>query len=210
MKKIFFKQFNFLIEFDKNIKKCNIESSSIYRETAINIKDLITYSSDDIPLDVEKNAFIIHNPYIFNINDTKNLKYLYKNLEINIKKNFLNDVIKLESDVLELIEIITNDFDFPLDYNENIDLQKLFVSVGLEFKEPTTYIEKLVYYIKLIKEINKISLIISFGLLNLLEENEIDLLEKELIINEIVLIDFNLSHKNANVDIIIDQDWCII
>ena len=68
MKKIFFKPFNFLIEFDKNIKKCNIESSSIYRETAINTKDLITYSSDDIPLDVEKNALVIHNPYIFNIN----------------------------------------------------------------------------------------------------------------------------------------------
>ena len=210
MIKVFIRPINTLIKFDSNIKKCNIESQRLFRELVLNTNQTLVLSIKDIPLDLERKSIILYNPFELKINDQKNLKYLYKKLDETIKKQYVRNVYEIESEVFNLIELIANDFDLPLDYNENLDLQKIFSAVGLEYKEPATYIEKLVYYFKLLKEINNYTLIVTFGLLNILEKEEIQLLEKELIINELYLLDFNLSHNNISADIIIDQDWCII
>ena len=58
----------------------------------------------------------------------------------------------------------------------------------------------------------KTKIIISFGLLSLINDDEIKLLEKELLYNDLVLTDISYCDeelKKEN-DLTIDDDWCII
>lgn len=210
MKKIFISPINYLLLFDDNIKVINVEKPSLYRLLSINILDNMTYSIDDKTEQLDKKSLIIYNPFEIDINDPKNVKNLLKKIEIEIRNLDYQLLNEIEVKILDLLEIATENLDIPIDYNMNVDIQKLLSAFNLVYKEPLTYIEKLIYYIKIHSEINKITLIITFGLLNLLETDEIGFLDKELKKLNLHLLDINYSSKNHNKDILVDEDWCVI
>lgn len=210
MKKVFICPINKLINLDKRIISIGIESSLLYREISTKINDSIIYSNDNKPESLDKKALIIYNPFEININDNKTIKYLYKEIENEMMSHSINELRSVEQKLLDLLDNISINLDFEVEYNLELDIQKLLSSIGVRFNNPTSYLEKLVLYITLYKKIFKIDLIISFGLYNLLDKLEINNLKIELDYLEINLIDIIYVQKNINNDIIVDDDWCTI
>jgi len=210
MRKMYIKPVDKLYNLDSNITIINMESSKLFRMVSMDIYNNIILSVNDVPEDIEKKALILYNPFEININENKFIKMLYKKLEYKIKTTYDDKIINIESKLFSLLDSLELDSLYPLDYNMNIDVQKLLSAIGILYKNPETYIEKLIYYIRLTKDLNNISFIISFGLCNLLEDIEVKILNKELKELSISLIDINYINKFINKSILIDEDWCII
>lgn len=210
MKKIIIELLNYSLFLDKSIKTIYIENSKLYQLLSLNTEESITYIVNDNIEDLTKNALILYNPFQININDSKLVKALYKKLEKEIKIKYKENLNKFEQTALQFISEISLEEVAELDYEEEIDISKLLASLNVNYKVSDNYFERLVNYFRIYKETFNNTLIVSFGLLNLLEEQEVELLEKELLYLDVVLIDIIYSNKKLAKDLIIDDDWCII
>lgn len=210
MKKLFLYPLNKLYNLEKIINICEVESTSLYRVLSLNPIDYIEFSVNNEPVPLEKNTLILYNHYELKINDNKNLKYLYKVIEQELRYKGSFFILSFENAIKDLIDEVSLNTIIPIEYSDNVDIQKILSSIGLSYKEPYTYIEKLISYIKIYNEINNNSLIISFGLLNMLDDQEIKILSKELSYLNIHLFDIQHIVKREYSDLIIDDDWCII
>lgn len=210
MKKIFFKLLDYKFDIDKEISIISIENPILYRSLSLNIYENIIYSINDTIMDLNKHSLIILNPFNITLNETKLIKYLYKDLEKELLNNEAEDLSTVETYLLNIVEKLSINTNIPIDYSEIIDINKLLSSLNIKYKDCENYLETLVYYIKLTNEIYQNTIIISFGLLFLLEKKEIELLKKELMILNINLIDIQFNSQNNLKDVIIDDDWCLL
>lgn len=210
MKKIIIESLNYTMLLDKSIKTIYIENSKLYQLLSLNTEESITYIVNDNIVDLTKNALILYNHFQININDSKLVKALYKKIEKEIKIKYKENLNKFEQSALQFLSEISLEEIAELDYEEEIDISKLLASFNVNYKVSDNYFERLVNYFRIYKETFNNTLIISFGLLNLLEEQEVELLKKELLYLDIVLIDVIYSNKKLAKDLIIDDDWCII
>ncbi len=113
--------------------------------------------------------------------------------------------------MIELLNVLFQKVSVPFEYNEGIDVSKLFLSIGVRYPivSKASYFENLLLYIKIYVEVLYIKCFITLNLTNLLsseEQNKLKLYLKEL---DIVLIDCFVESKN-NSNLIIDSDWCSI
>ena len=213
MRKVFIKSLQKLIDIDLSIVRILIEEPLCFREISCNLLENIVYSENDEVIEISKKSMIIYNPYQININDSKILKHLYKKIEKNILENHSDNLANLENVFFNLLDDIIEKDEYHIDYHPTIDISKLLLSVNVNVIEPTyeNYIERLIQYLILNKEINSsINIILSFGLLNILTEEETEVLDTFLRDMEITLIDFSFKQKNITSTLIVDEDWCII
>lgn len=210
MKKIIIESLNYTMLLDKSIKTIYIENSKLYQLLSLNTEESITYIVNDNIVDLTKNALILYNHFQININDSKLVKALYKKIEKEIKIKYKENLNKFEQTALQFLSEISLEEIVELDYEEEIDISKLLASFNVNYKVSDNYFERLVNYFRIYRETFNNTLIISFGLLNLLEEQEVELLKKELLYLDVVLIDVIYSNKKFAKDLIIDDDWCII
>lgn len=210
MKKIFIEPINYLMILDKYVKRVILEDSKLYQMISLELEKNVVYSINDKVEILEKKALLLYNPFQINLNETKLLKSLYKKLENEIRVKFSQKLNIIENSLLNFFDDLTMDEVIPVEYNEDVDIQKLFSSFGMCYKSSDNYLERLVNYIKVYNEVFGNTIIISFGLLNLLNKEEVLLLEKELQYLNINLIDISFVNKNIEKDLIIDDDWCII
>ena len=209
MNKLFLKPANKLITINSNLYTCNVENQRLFRMLSIDVLNNIVFSINDVPIS-DKSIYLLYNPFKIDINDPKLIKFLFKNLEKEIRQSEITIINDIEIKTIELLEKLSIICEHQLDFNLTFDLPKFFNAIGVCYKIPDSYLEKLVMFIKLIVEITKCTLIISFGLLRLLDENEIVLLKKELYNLNIYIIDINYIEKNIKSDIIIDKEWCVL
>lgn len=172
MKKIFFKLLDYKFDIDKEISIISIENPILYRSLSLNIYENIIYSINDTIMDLNKHSLIILNPFNITLNETKLIKYLYKDLEKELLNNEAEDLSTVETYLLNIVEKLSINTNIPIDYSEIIDINKLLSSLNIKYKDCENYLETLVYYIKLTNEIYQNSIIISFGLLFLLEKKK--------------------------------------
>ena len=184
MKKIFIKPLNRLCDFDDKLLVIKFEDPIIYREFTFDIINNLNYSKNNSIIDLEKYGNVIYNPYDLNLTEKK---------------------------LIELLNVLFQKVSVPFEYNEGIDVSKLFLSIGVRYPivSKASYFENLLLYIKIYVEVLHIKCFITLNLTNLLsseEQNKLKLYLKEL---DIVLIDCFVESKNNN-DLIIDSDWCSI
>lgn len=208
MKKLFIKPINRAIELKNQITRISIENVNVYRNLAFNYEDNFIYSIDNLPLKIEKDVLMIINPLNISLNESKLIKLLYKNLEISKSNDYSEEIKLFEVKLMELIEKITENSVIPINYNERIDIQKIFSSIGLSYMESEDYLENVINYIKLYNEYFNSSLVISFGLVNLLNKNEQELLNLELVHLQIKLVDIDFKNEIIKYNIILDEDLC--
>lgn len=207
MKKVYVIPIDKLLVLEENISTLFIESPSLFRKISCELDENIIYSINNEAVELNKNALIIYNPFELNVNDSKFLKLLYKRIEKQLK---LQEYLEpLQEKLINTINEVSIDLEYEVEYDNSTDVSKILSSIGLKYKEPESYLERLVLYINVITEISTTNLIISFGLLSLLEKEEQLLLKKELMYKDIHLLDINFKNKLTK-DIIIDKDWCII
>lgn len=215
MKKVHIESLNKTILFDTSIKCLKFNNQLNYKEISLNLVNEIIFSINDLAVDLEKYGLIIYNPFQISLNDKKIITAMYKELEKNCRsENNIALIQQIESKSFELFNNLLLDFDYTFEYNEEIDLIKLFSSFNLKFPEVeySNYVELLTNYIKLNSIFNKSKIVVSFGTLSLLSKEELILFEKELAYNDIVMLDISYVGDGIieNKDLVIDEDWCII
>lgn len=211
MKKIFIKPLNRLCDFDDKLLVIKFEDPIIYREFTFDIINNLNYSENNSIIDLEKYGNVIYNPYDLNLTEKKLVNALYSILQNNIKDNEIKIINEIEKNLIELLNVLFQKVSVPFEYNEGIDVSKLFLSIGVRYPivSKASYFENLLLYIKIYVEVLHIKCFITLNLTNLLsseEQNKLKLYLKEL---DIVLIDCFVESKNHN-DLIIDSDWCSI
>lgn len=213
MKKIFINQINHLIEFDEPIKTLKFNNVKNYREVAFDITNSLIFSIDNVEKSLDSNGLIIKNPFEIDLNEKKLLTAIYKKLQMRFSDQQLNYIQKIEEYSFKLFDELLEDVDYHMEYNESIDIVKLFSNFNISFPviEYENYLDLFSTYCKLNSLYNNTKIIISFGVTSLLTKEELKLLETELELNDLVLLDIIFNNQyNSNYDLIIDEDWCII
>lgn len=212
MKKMFIKPINSLIEFDKPIIQIIFENNVYFRNFIENIEDNVIYSENDESLELNKKVIIINNIYDIDINDKKNITFLYKNIVNQLSEKQKESFDKINNELLNVIKDINNTNDYGIDFEDSFDITKILNLYQVKFcLDEQNYLEKLAKYIEITSRVSKINTFISFSLIRILSEEEVNLLVKELSLNKINLIDFDFQNSKKEIKYYeIDEDWCII
>ena len=212
MKKMFIKPINSLIEFDKPIIQIIFENNVDFRNFIENIEDNVIYSENDESLELNKKVIIINNIYDIDINDKKNITFLYKNIVNQLSEKQKESFDKINNELLNVIKDINNTNDYGIDFEDSFDITKILNLYQVKFcLDEKNYLEKLAKYIEITSRVSKINTFISFSLIRILSEEEVNFLVKELSFNKINLIDFDFQNSKKEIKYYeIDEDWCII
>lgn len=212
MKKMFIKPINSLIEFDKPIIQILFENNVAFRNFIENIEDNVIYSENDESLELNKKVIIINNIYDIDINDKKNITFLYKNIVNQLNEKQKESFDKINNELLNVIKDINNTNDYGIDFEDSFNITKILNLYQVKFcLDEQNYLEKLAKYIEITSRVSKINTFISFSLIRILSKEEVNLLVKELSLNKINLIDFDFQNSKKEIKYYeIDEDWCII
>lgn len=211
MKKVFVKPIDYLIEFDEPIKILKFTDVKVYREFCFNLVDSLIFSIDNVEKVIDTYGLIIRNLYEIDLNEKKLLTAIYKKMQAKFTDTQLGYIQKIEEYSFKLFDELLEEEEYHLEYNESVDITKLFSNYNISFPiiEYSNYLELFFTYCKLNSIYNKTKIVISFGISNLLTDEELKLLMIDFELNDIVLLDiiFNNNEKKC---LTIDEDWCII
>lgn len=210
IKKLFIREINELVVLDKPLVSIRFTDPVAYRNFIFNLDDNLILSINDSQVNFQTKSLIISNPLNIEINDKKTLTSLYKKLTYRISDNIRKQIVKVENDVFDLIEMISMESDCMLEYADSFDIVKILQMYQVAIKEvkKEIFLEFILTYIKINFELNNYCIVLSFGLTQLLTEEEIIILKNELAINQICIVDFYFNNNNPQIDYLtIDNEW---
>lgn len=213
MKKIYIEILNKLITVDDNyVNVISFMDSKIYKEFFFNILDHISYSVDNKIVDMEKSSVIVYNPFQISLSDKKIITALYKQIEKRLNNEEKQIINHIEQQGFELLNLFNVDLNYELEYSEQMDIQKFLSAFSLTFSYDLkgNYLKSLCQYFNVCCDFLNTKIIISFGLLNLLDGDEIELLNKELQQLDLLLLDIQYLNQFSRNALIVDKDWYII
>lgn len=210
-------------DFEKNFAQfLVIENSSeylkviqeLYAENFLGEESDFVLSENGEVLSISKNCLLLYNFFDLDLNNKK------ISTEINARiakvfetQDFVEDFCKLNQLFVKINDGIIDNFDFKLEYDDELSYDKLIKLAGFKISQEAKFIEKLMSYVKIYSELKKVKLVIFVGLSNVLSLEEISVFLKELeYLNlKCLLIE---SHQKYNLDfasqITIDDDMCEI
>lgn len=212
MNKIYIKVVEQLIELRESIISIAIENPINYRNMVYNLRNELIYSENNSPLDIDKHCLIVYNPFELNINDAKLIKLMYKKMEKSKNDEFDYKFSHIIEELKVLIYELSYNLETSIEMNNEIDLQKILSALNVQFTSPPIYsfLENFVNYFKIYKMFSPLNVVFTFGLLSLLNDEEICQLRNEMSVLELNIVDFSIQKKNTVTTLIIDDDWCII
>ena len=193
------------------INSLTFENPAIYRDVYYNTLENIKIL-DGVNECTSSKLIIIKDLLNLSINDKKNLTYLFKLSNIVLKEKYESEYLNIIINLKELLSNLTDSIDLNIEFDE-VDTSKLFQAFNLKYSdENLNYIENVLSYISIINAINSPKLFITFNLMNYITEEEYKLLEKELLIKQIIILDISLNlTKNFSDNIFnVDDNYCII
>ena len=205
------KMFNIICE----NKNKYIEIMTTLENEFINTKRGFKIYSDGV-LEKEDTSFLyISNSFSLSLNSKKNLNALYKILKNRYYLEFKNDFIQINNKLEEIIKEISIDFDINLNANAEVKLDDLFKIASIEFSEDyTSYFEKLIKFIKISNELEKIDVVFIKNVHSYLNDDEIIQLINEFKYLNIMIINIEFAQyfksSDFEVNYIIDKDLCEI
>ena len=205
------KMFNIICE----NKNKYIEIMTTLENEFINTKRGFKIYNDGI-LEKENTSFLyISNSFSLSLNSKKNLNALYKILKNRYYLEFKNHFIQINNKLEEIIKEISIDFDINLNANAEVKLDDLFKIASIEFSEDyASYFEKLVKFIKISNELEKIDVVFIKNIHSYLNEDEIiQLIDEFKYLNIMIInIEFAQYFKSSDFEVnyIIDKDLCEI
>lgn len=223
MKEVILEFINRSIEFDTS-KIFNIicENQNKYIEIMVMLENEFINTKrgfkiyDDGTLVNDNSSFLyISNSFSLSLNSKKNLNALYKILKNRYYLEFKNEFKEINNKLEEIIEEISIDFDINLRANAEIKIDDIFKVVSLEFSEDyTSYFEKLVKYIKISNELEKVEVVFIKNIHSYLNSEEIHKLVNEFKYLDIMIINIEFAQyfelNDCQKNYIIDKDLCEI
>jgi CRISPR type II-A-associated protein Csn2 len=197
-----------------------IENPIFYRKF---VKDLIAgdedsmcLSEDNKPIDFSKSSLVISDLFNIDPNSKRILTAIYKRID----KSCLNDERKAQFDEInrkigELINDIASDFEGSITYNDVLSLPQVLGLIDFKFDfDDSSFLAAFVSYIKAWREAINLKVVFCLNIFSMLEENDIEKLEKELFYLGISLVNVSYLHPKPlshNVKFVtIDSDLCVI
>lgn len=176
--------------------------------------DVILSDAEGI-YNLDKKMSVIINPFAISCNDRKIINKLYKDMQNIVIELHYEEYQKLNSSVIEFLDIITGDIPYGLGFDLETDLQGLFklYSVSLD-DNADTFLDRLVNFCKVMHRICFVNYFAFVNLRQFLSVDELtlfyDFIRKEHLSLLIVEGQF-LGRKTADETLlIIDKDLCII
>lgn len=212
--KIYLKAIDKIFELNDQFNKISINDTKLYRNIALNYEDEIIISDLNNTFHFDKQIMVLQNVYNLNINESKNIKELYKRIEFIIKSKYECLIDKINNISFELIDSLSLEFDNNIECDESIDISKLLSAYSIKYEEVNedNYLIVLINYLKMCADILKAKAVLSFGLSYMLSKEEIELLNKELVNIGICIVDilFDNDQTSEYNLITIDNDYCVI
>lgn len=174
---------------------------------------LLTENGKEIPLD--ECAMYINNLFDLNLNSKRNINALYKILKKMYSIEFGPTLIEIQNKAEEIVKNIKFDFDAELTVANELKIDDLFKIMDLRFAETdNTLLLRLLKYIQVSNELQKTYLVFINHLHDYLENDEIEMLSKDLSYKNISLVNIESREisklSKGERQIIIDTDLCTI
>ncbi len=198
------------------IYNINIENVGYYNQLRLDLEnndfELFTLSNNLEILDIKKNILLINSIYSIEPNNKKNILSLYKNIERSLNQSDKNKIDMINSSIINLLEDFSQKCDVPMDFNDDLDLNKLLNMYQFSFKnESNSLFNNFITYIKALLENSSYKLIICLNILPYFNDHEVELLKSELNYIGLTLLNINLvNYKVQNIvkTLTIDCDLC--
>ena len=194
----------------------NIEQQKIFRELieAFQNKDeeKISYLQNYQKAGkFDKNILFL--PSVFEIEfDKKLTRSFYEIIQNRYLNNEKREILNsINSQIVELLELVSVDLSVTIDYEDIIGFKDILELVKLSIvDEAETYLERIVTYLKLLKEFNDYKVLVIPFLDAYLDDEELKTLTNELALMEVSLFILNNSDhsKEGFVKYTIDTDLC--
>ena len=212
MIKVFIESISKNIELKTGLYRIILENPNLYRNIAINIESEIVISYDNKTIPFEKAAVAIYDPFNIDLNDSKNIKILYKLLEREIHESYGDELRNIEHLLFDMSEKLILSSNVNIDYEPQVDISKLLSCFGIKYVVYDEYLLNLIQFIRIQHELFSKKIVLFFGLSTVLNEEEFEMFNEELIKNEFKVLDISFYPKNTKTDnsLIIDEDWCIL
>lgn len=215
--------FNSPIEFEENtLNLLIIENKEYCQKIITELIDQIDGKDGDFllfsgykELKFLKSAEIITDLFHLNVNQTKFLTKLYGEIKTRfLQKEDFDKFSNLSSSILRFLDIVAEDFEYQITYESDVDIAALLKVQGVKFiLDGKTLLEKLLDYMKILRDFYGIKLFIIPNLKSTLSENEFNNFKSYIFYNKIdvLIIETVFTPPKNNEKIkIIDKDLCII
>lgn len=164
--------------------------------------------------DMAKMMVCIFNPFDVDCNDKKILTKLYQELKEYALTNLIEENANINSAMVQHVDRIINGVPYALDYSVDFDVTNLLKMYGVSIQTSgETLLENIVEYLKVMKQICRISCFVFVGLKYYLSETELKQLYETVFYEKISIIIVEPIHTKTLESehcLIIDNDLCLI
>jgi len=178
-------------------------------------EEFIKCKIDNNFINPDKIATLIYPIFNPDFNNKRNINSLYKILKNFYREDVDSSVETINSKIKEIIDTISLDYSINIETTEEIKIEDIFKISNLRFAENyNSLLERIIQFCVVTKEIRNVFIFFVFDLNKYFEQEEIQLLLKDLYIKGIFLINIENSVKEneetKHISLLIDSDLCVI
>lgn len=179
-----------------------------------NVESQWLLMEQDKILQFHKIGQVIVDPFSIDNNERKIIQKVYQEMQICAQEEFAIETAEINACIVSYIEEITQKMPYNLVFDLNLDFQGILKTYGVRLETcMERLIERLVDYIKLLKRVLGITVVVFINLKTYLSEKELELLYEACKYEKIyiILIENVMRQRITGENIcIVDRDGCII
>ena len=174
----------------------------------------IILSEGEKVFEISKLIDCIFNPFDLDCNEKRIMNRLFAELKEYAVVNMVEENAQINSAMIRYVDKVVAAFPYALDYAMEFDLVNLFKMYGICIKtDGETLLETIVEYLKIMKQIGKVSCFVFVGLKSFLKKKELELLYEFAFYEKIYIIIVESMHTpmlNNEKCWIVDNELCMI
>ncbi|MCJ0544405.1 type II-A CRISPR-associated protein Csn2, partial [Enterococcus cecorum] len=150
------------------------------QEQIIGNEGKFVLSDENEILSFKKDMSLILSPLEIDYNDKKFINELFKEIKDIVQSGELyEEYVFVKSELVKLMERISESIDYPLQYSEDLEVSSLLKMMQVKFDfQDTNYFERLITFVQLSQRLLRKKLLIFVNLSSFLSENQLVELEK--------------------------------
>lgn len=150
------------------------------QEQVIGNEGKFVLSDENEILSFKKDMSLILSPLEIDYNDKKFITELFKEIKDIVQSGELyEDYVFVKSELVKLMERISESNDYPLQYSEELEVSSLLKMMQVKFDfQDANYFERLITFVQLSQRLLRKKLLIFVNLSSFLSENQLVELEK--------------------------------
>ena len=150
------------------------------QEQVIGNEGKFVLSDENEILSFKKDMSLILSPLEIDYNDKKFINELFKEIKDIVQSGELyEDYVFVKSELVKLMERISESNDYPLQYSEELEVSSLLKMMQVKFDfQDANYFERLITFVQLSQRLLRKKLLIFVNLSSFLSENQLVELEK--------------------------------